>query len=82
MLTVAMSDPLNVLAIDDIKTLTGYDVIPVVSTLSEITTAIDRIYHPEQEIKKTICLYCCLQRAGLAPGSFSAGQKRLRNNPI
>ncbi len=52
MLTVAMSDPLNVLAIDDIKTLTGYDVIPVVSTLSEITAAIDRIYNPEQEIKK------------------------------
>ena len=52
MLTVAMSDPLNVLAIDDIKALTGYDVIPVVSRLSEITEAVDRFYHHKAEVKK------------------------------
>ena len=51
MLTVAMSDPLNVLAIDDIKALTGYDVIPVVSRLSEITEAVDRFYHHKVEAK-------------------------------
>ncbi|MCG2712977.1 MAG: hypothetical protein L6416_11740 [Candidatus Omnitrophica bacterium] len=52
MLTVAMSDPLNVLAVDDIKALTGYDVIPVVSCLSEITEAVDRFYHHKAEAKK------------------------------
>jgi type IV pilus assembly protein PilB len=52
MLTVAMSDPLNVLAIDDIKALTGYDVIPVAATLHDITTAIDRFYHHKEEHKK------------------------------
>ncbi|MFH1094152.1 MAG: ATPase, T2SS/T4P/T4SS family [Candidatus Omnitrophota bacterium] len=52
MLTVAMSDPLNVLAIDDIKALTGYDVIPVVSRLSEITEAVDRFYHHKAEAKR------------------------------
>ncbi len=51
-LTVAMSDPLNVLAIDDIKALTGYDVIPVVSRLSEITEAVDRFYHHKAVAKK------------------------------
>ncbi|MCK4994778.1 MAG: Flp pilus assembly complex ATPase component TadA [Candidatus Omnitrophica bacterium] len=50
-LTVAMSDPLNVLAVDDIKALTGYDVIPVVSRLSEITEAVDRFYHHKVEAK-------------------------------
>ncbi len=51
MLTVAMSDPLNVLAIDDIKALTGYDIIPVVAALSEINLAVDRIYHHKEEPK-------------------------------
>jgi len=51
-LTVAMSDPLNLLAIDDIKALTGYDVIPVVALLSEITVAVDRFYHHKEGIKE------------------------------
>ncbi|MBI4845254.1 MAG: Flp pilus assembly complex ATPase component TadA [Candidatus Omnitrophica bacterium] len=51
MLTVAMNDPLNVLAIDDIRALTGYDVIPVVCPLSEITLAVDRFYHHKEEVK-------------------------------
>ncbi len=52
MLTVAMSDPLNVLAIDDIKALTGYDVIPVVAALSDITKTIDRYYHHKEDAQK------------------------------
>ncbi|MBU4477960.1 MAG: Flp pilus assembly complex ATPase component TadA [Candidatus Omnitrophica bacterium] len=51
MLTVAMSDPLNVLAIDDIKALTGYDITPVVAPLNDISTAIDRFYHHKEEAK-------------------------------
>ncbi|MCM8813949.1 MAG: Flp pilus assembly complex ATPase component TadA [Candidatus Omnitrophica bacterium] len=51
MLTVAMNDPLNVLAIDDVKALTGYDLIPVVATLSDISKAIDRFYHHITEEK-------------------------------
>lgn len=52
MLTVAMSDPLNVLAIDDIKALTGYDVSPVVASIVEIKTMIDKFYHHKEEVKK------------------------------
>lgn len=51
MLTIAMSDPLNVLAIDDIKALTGYDIIPVVAALSDITLAVDRFYHHKEVAK-------------------------------
>ncbi|MFH2138836.1 MAG: ATPase, T2SS/T4P/T4SS family [Candidatus Omnitrophota bacterium] len=46
MLSIAMSDPSNVLAIDDIKALTGYDVAPAVCTVSAVTSTIDRLYHP------------------------------------
>jgi len=43
-LTVAMSDPSNVFALDDIKFMTGYNVEPVVSSEAAIRTAIDRFY--------------------------------------
>src|SRR5512143_732371 len=44
-LIVAMSDPTNLHAIDDIKFLTGYNVEPVVSSESAIQAAIERYYN-------------------------------------
>jgi type IV pilus assembly protein PilB len=41
-LRVAMSDPSNVLALDDVRTVTDLDVQAVVSTRGSITAAIDR----------------------------------------
>ncbi|MHB0975699.1 MAG: GspE/PulE family protein [Candidatus Aquicultorales bacterium] len=41
-LTVAMSDPTNVLAIDDLRIMTGFDIKPVVVVESELKTAIAR----------------------------------------
>jgi type IV pilus assembly protein PilB len=41
-LVVAMSDPSNVLALDDIRTVTDRDVRPVVATRTDILAAIDR----------------------------------------
>jgi len=46
-LTVCMADPLNVFAIDDIKTLTHFDIDPVLSTEKEITEAINTYYSAE-----------------------------------
>ncbi|MEM9070370.1 MAG: type IV-A pilus assembly ATPase PilB [Myxococcota bacterium] len=43
-LIVAMADPSNLHAIDDIKFLTGYNVEPVVSSESAIMAAIERAY--------------------------------------
>jgi type IV pilus assembly protein PilB len=43
-LTVAMADPGNVFAIDDIKFMTGYDVETVVASEMAIREAIDRYY--------------------------------------
>ena len=43
-LTIAMADPLNVFAIDDIKTLTGFKIGPVVTTDKDITEAIEQYY--------------------------------------
>jgi type IV pilus assembly protein PilB len=46
-LTVAMSDPLNIFALDDLKTLTGCDIDTVLSPEEEIATVIDTQYHIE-----------------------------------
>ncbi|MHB2021192.1 MAG: GspE/PulE family protein, partial [Candidatus Xenobia bacterium] len=41
-LTLAMVDPQNVLAIDDIRLITGFDIDPVISTEESIMRAINR----------------------------------------
>ena len=43
-LTIAMVDPTNVFAMDDIKFMTGYNVEPVVASEMSIKEAIDRYY--------------------------------------
>src|ERR671911_564462 len=44
-LIVAMSDPTNLHAVDDIKFLSGYNVEPVVSSEAAIQAAIERYYN-------------------------------------
>jgi type IV pilus assembly protein PilB len=43
-LTIAMTDPTNVFAMDDIKFMTGYNVEPVVASESEVEEALQRYY--------------------------------------
>lgn len=49
-LIVAMSDPSNLHAIDDIKFLTNYNVEPVVASENAILAALQRYYHNEPDI--------------------------------
>jgi type IV pilus assembly protein PilB len=44
-LTVAMSDPLNIFALDDLKALTGCNIDTVLSPEDDILKAIDTYYH-------------------------------------
>jgi type IV pilus assembly protein PilB len=49
-LTIAMVDPTNVFAMDDIKFMTGFNIEPVVASESAIIEAIDKAYgHPAVE---------------------------------
>src|SRR6267143_3188795 len=43
-LTIAMTDPTNVFAMDDIKFMTGYNVEPVVASETAVTEAISKFY--------------------------------------
>jgi len=53
-LTLAMSDPTNVYALEDIRFHTGLDVEPVVTTESSIQNALNRYYPAETSLKPVI----------------------------
>ena len=46
-LLVAMADPANVLAVDDIAVMTGYEVRPAVSSGKDIEWLLDRLEDPD-----------------------------------
>jgi type IV pilus assembly protein PilB len=50
-LTIAMVDPTNVFAMDDVKFMTGFNVEPVVSSDSSLRAAIDRYYGSTHSIE-------------------------------
>ena len=47
-LTLAMADPLNIMALDDLQMLTSYEIEPVVAVKSELEEAISRHYGGKQ----------------------------------
>ncbi|MFV0633513.1 GspE/PulE family protein [Demequina sp.] len=51
MLKVAMSNPGNVVAVDDFRTITNLTVIPVVATHDDVTSAIDRYCRSDAELE-------------------------------
>ncbi|HXW04697.1 MAG TPA: type IV-A pilus assembly ATPase PilB [Vicinamibacterales bacterium] len=52
-LTIAITDPTNVFAMDDIKFMTGYNVEPVVASETAVAEAIQR-YYPSTPVAKTL----------------------------
>ena len=53
-LVVAMSDPMNIFALDDLKALTKVNINPVLSQESEIRQVIDKAYAKEQEQEQSL----------------------------
>jgi type IV pilus assembly protein PilB len=50
---VAMADPANVLAVDDIQLLTGYEVKPVVASREDVQGAIGRLSRLDEVVQST-----------------------------
>lgn len=53
-LVVAMADPTNVFALDDLRVKSGMEILPVVSTKDEITEVIKRYMHDSVAMGETI----------------------------
>jgi len=49
-LVVAMSDPANIFAIDDLRIVTGYEIRPVVAAESDLLSAIERFSANQQNV--------------------------------
>lgn len=49
-LIVAMSDPANIFAVDDLRIVTGYEIRPVVATESDLAAAIDKFGAMRQDV--------------------------------
>jgi type IV pilus assembly protein PilB len=77
-LTIAMADPTNVFAMDDIKFMTGYNVEPVVASETSLEEAIERYYGSTRSLQ----LKQDLGSAGLGGGSpMGAAGLRLGESP-
>lgn len=53
-LLVAMADPTNVFALDDLRIMTGMDIVPVVCTADDIRGAIDRYVHSGVDMDESL----------------------------
>jgi type IV pilus assembly protein PilB len=51
-LLVAMADPANLFALDDIRTITGMDLMPVVATAADIESAIRKYSRMDESVQK------------------------------
>lgn len=71
-LTLAMADPTNLTAIDEVKFLTGWTVQPVVCWKEALREAIDRIY---QEVEGSDELERLMADLGGEPGSFQLAEE-------
>ena len=72
-LTIAMTDPTNVFAMDDIKFMTGYNVEPVVASETAVIDAIQKYYG-----KGAIAV----SAAGVGPSALELASKALEDMPI
>jgi type IV pilus assembly protein PilB len=68
-LTIAMTDPTNVFAMDDIKFMTGYNVEPVVASEGAMMAAIQRYYPPVAKSG--------IVKEPLGPSALESATKRL-----
>ena len=66
-LTIAMADPTNVFAMDDIKFMTGYNVEPVVASETSLEEAIEKYYGSTRSLQ--------LKQDGGGGGMSSAGSQ-------
>ena len=55
-LVVAMADPQNVLALDDLRIITGYDIKPAISTKDDILSAIEEHYREAESSEDDLFL--------------------------
>ena len=72
-LTIAMTDPTNVFAMDDIKFMTGYNVEPVVASETEVDDALQRYYAAKEPVA---------MQSAAGPSALEAASQALEDMPL
>src|SRR5687767_4046370 len=75
-LTIAMTDPTNVFAMDDIKFMTGYNVEPVVASETEVDDALQHYYG------KAPVAVVDAANGPVGPSALEAASQALENMPL
>ncbi|NLM03714.1 MAG: Flp pilus assembly complex ATPase component TadA [Clostridiales bacterium] len=81
-LVVAMADPLNLVAIDDIKLATGLDVNVVISTKNDILSAIDKYFDNREEAEQAIEEFTIQQLSSEVDDKNMELQDDISNAPV
>ncbi|MCM8812023.1 MAG: Flp pilus assembly complex ATPase component TadA [Candidatus Omnitrophica bacterium] len=76
-LSVAMADPLNVLALDDLAMTTLLEISPVIATERDVEQAIQKLYHPESSLEAISAesQTDLMEEAGLEIGGKESGDE-------
>jgi type IV pilus assembly protein PilB len=74
-LTIAMADPTNVFAMDDIKFMTGYNVEPVVASETSLEEAIEKYYGSSRSLQLK------QDGGGMSMGGHGGGGTKLGDAP-
>ncbi len=78
-LTIAMTDPTNVFAMDDIKYMTGYNVEPVVASETAVLEAIQKYYGTVGVVAKAAA--GAVAAVGAGPSALEVATKALEEMP-
>lgn len=82
-LEVAMSDPLNMFAIDDLRLITRMEIVPMIAITSDIHNAIDRAYGANKTQEITEQFREQLQGLNIKPNEMeNGGMYDVTNSPI
>lgn len=81
-LKVAMSDPLDIIAIDDMSIVTNYQVEPLLTDDDEIDKTIDKYYSNQQAMEVAEKYRSEMQSDGLSEDEENVYNDELENSPI
>ncbi len=81
-IVVAMANPADVLALDDIRSLVGRHVKPVMAQAAQIMNAIDQMSHSDNRVQETIQAAIGEHREASSPVASRAEQDRDAEAPI
>src|SRR5215207_339410 len=80
-LTIAMTDPTNVFAMDDVKFMTGYNVEPVVASETAVLDAIEKYYPGGSSSDKPKSGGPIMQTGSDGPSALEAAARSLEDIP-